>query len=642
MGLRLAGASSTRARTPPCPPSRRCAALWNGVSGRRQARPAPDGYASYRLLVRCPAGEQLALAVPAQRTAMRLYVNGQLAAAQGVPGASAGRRDAGASGRRAVLTEPFPCPLRITAHVSNFSHRSGGLVRAPVAGPHRGAGARPQAAPGAGHASCWAPTWCWACRRVIFFLARPQGRTPLLFGLFCLAQAALRRHDRRAPAAAAGQAPRRPGRCTCKRGVPRLVRLDGAVPGAGGTSCSRATLRAARRAGLSSPLRAARAAGGLLTPARIFTPRVYPRPGAGRGDRPLRHRGHRARGAPRPARRRRAAGRHGLPVRWRCCSNLLQSTRARRCAASRPSACWPSCCRPRSCCCGGWRARSPPRSSAAREQREKVDLLVRATQAGILDWDCTRNLDPLLAAAAGDPGLSARHRHRRLAAVLRPHPPARPRAMVHDAVHAQLRDRSVRGGEMRHEPQRVPADARATAARCGCTPRRSACAAATAARCATSARSSTSPTSARWPRACKRQNAALAENARLREDVERMSRHDLKTPLNSIIGVARLLREDAAVQPEHARAAGDRRARGLPHAGDGQPVAGPLAHGAWAPTTFRPQAVNLVDVVVARAARPAAAWPMPAACSCAWSVRAAGRCTRAPRSCCAIRSSPTW
>lgn len=37
----------------------------------------------------------------------------------------------------------------------------------------------------------------------------------------------------------------------------------------------------------------------------------------------------------------------------------------------------------------------------------------------------------------------------------------------------------------------------------------------------------------------KRQNAALAENARLREDVERMSRHDLKTPLNSIIGVAR-------------------------------------------------------------------------------------------------------
>ena len=42
----------------------------------------------------------------------------------------------------------------------------------------------------------------------------------------------------------------------------------------------------------------------------------------------------------------------------------------------------------------------------------------------------------------------------------------------------------------------------------------------------------------------KRQNEALADNARLREDVERMSRHDLKTPLNSIIGVSRLLRDD--------------------------------------------------------------------------------------------------
>jgi two-component system, sensor histidine kinase ChiS len=39
-------------------------------------------------------------------------------------------------------------------------------------------------------------------------------------------------------------------------------------------------------------------------------------------------------------------------------------------------------------------------------------------------------------------------------------------------------------------------------------------------------------------------NRTLEENARLRDDVERMSRHDLKTPLNSILGVARLLRDD--------------------------------------------------------------------------------------------------
>lgn len=39
-------------------------------------------------------------------------------------------------------------------------------------------------------------------------------------------------------------------------------------------------------------------------------------------------------------------------------------------------------------------------------------------------------------------------------------------------------------------------------------------------------------------------NRTLLENARLREDVERMSRHDLKTPLNSILGAARLLHDD--------------------------------------------------------------------------------------------------
>jgi PAS domain S-box-containing protein len=36
---------------------------------------------------------------------------------------------------------------------------------------------------------------------------------------------------------------------------------------------------------------------------------------------------------------------------------------------------------------------------------------------------------------------------------------------------------------------------------------------------------------------------ALKESVRLREEVERMSRHDLKTPLNSVIAVSRLLRE---------------------------------------------------------------------------------------------------
>jgi CheY-like chemotaxis protein/HPt (histidine-containing phosphotransfer) domain-containing protein len=46
------------------------------------------------------------------------------------------------------------------------------------------------------------------------------------------------------------------------------------------------------------------------------------------------------------------------------------------------------------------------------------------------------------------------------------------------------------------------------------------------------------------------QNETLQENVRLREEVERISRHDLKTPLNSIIAVPRLLREKQRLDPE--------------------------------------------------------------------------------------------
>jgi PAS domain S-box-containing protein len=46
------------------------------------------------------------------------------------------------------------------------------------------------------------------------------------------------------------------------------------------------------------------------------------------------------------------------------------------------------------------------------------------------------------------------------------------------------------------------------------------------------------------------QDEALRASVRLREEVERMSRHDLKTPLNSVIAVSRLLRESAKLSRE--------------------------------------------------------------------------------------------
>jgi len=46
------------------------------------------------------------------------------------------------------------------------------------------------------------------------------------------------------------------------------------------------------------------------------------------------------------------------------------------------------------------------------------------------------------------------------------------------------------------------------------------------------------------------QEEALRSAVRLREEVERMSRHDLKTPLNSVIAMSRLLRETGKLGPE--------------------------------------------------------------------------------------------
>jgi signal transduction histidine kinase/DNA-binding response OmpR family regulator len=96
--------------------------------------------------------------------------------------------------------------------------------------------------------------------------------------------------------------------------------------------------------------------------------------------------------------------------------------------------------------------------------------------------------------------------------------------------------------------------------------------------------------------ALRRENAALAENARLREDVERMSRHDLKTPLNSIIGVARLLHDDAALRPEQrellsiAERAGYRLLEMVNLSLD-------LSRMELGTYAFRPQAVDLAEVM---------------------------------------------
>jgi PAS domain S-box-containing protein len=48
----------------------------------------------------------------------------------------------------------------------------------------------------------------------------------------------------------------------------------------------------------------------------------------------------------------------------------------------------------------------------------------------------------------------------------------------------------------------------------------------------------------------KRAEEQLRQSVALREEVERMSRHDLKTPINSVIAVSRMLRESSKLAPE--------------------------------------------------------------------------------------------
>ncbi len=560
---------------------------WNSVTGDGKA-PGPDGFGSYTLQVNCPAGRQLALLVPTERTAMRVYVNGQLAASQGEPGKTP-ESARPAVGRRAVLTDPFACPLHIVVHVSNWSHREGGMVRAPIAGPIEELGSTYKRRLALDTILLGAYL-VLSIGPIFFYLVRPREKAALLFGLFCLAQTVY--------ADMTGE---------------RLLLQMG-----GGETPWEVFLKLQYLAWYGSMAlfvllvqqlfqrtlhpHAVRGAVGLcllamavvaVTPARIYTYSAGASEvlGIGMGL-------YIAWAMARAVRQRRKdagviLGGMGLLLvvvainRLQFFAEVAQSSITafgllvfvlspalvllRRLA----------------------RMLSAEEQRSA-EQREKVDLLVRATHAGILDWDYTRNLtrySPRLLEIMGHgpqadtDGWPLFFEHI--------HPTDR------DAVQAvflgQLRDRSVRGGEMKHEPleyRLVRADGSAVWVHAEAISLRAADGRTLRYIC-----SFLDITDQRAvAEGLKRQNAALAENARLREDVERMSRHDLKTPLNSIIGVARLLREDTGVATEHrellaiTERAGYRMLEMVNLSLD-------LSRMELGTYDFRPQAVNVVDVI---------------------------------------------
>jgi two-component system, sensor histidine kinase ChiS len=157
---------------------------WNQLAA--DGKPAgEDGWGSYVLQVDCPRGQSLAVEAVGQRTASRLFINGEPVAVHGEPGPSP-RASRAAVHAVIPLTREFPCPLRLTLHVSNFDHRGGGFVRPLLAGPVEVL--EKDRVSRAVHAAVLLSAYVLTgLASLIFFAVRRRERVTLVFGLFCLA-----------------------------------------------------------------------------------------------------------------------------------------------------------------------------------------------------------------------------------------------------------------------------------------------------------------------------------------------------------------------------------------------------------------------------------------------------------------------
>lgn len=108
-------------------------APWNDAPGKP---PGTNGYGTYRLRVECSETARLSLVMPVQHSAVRLYVNGKVVALQGAPGQSPEVANPAFVQQVAPLGEAA-CPLVFVAHVSNYDMRNGGLLRSLELGTER-------------------------------------------------------------------------------------------------------------------------------------------------------------------------------------------------------------------------------------------------------------------------------------------------------------------------------------------------------------------------------------------------------------------------------------------------------------------------------------------------------------------------
>jgi PAS domain S-box-containing protein len=159
---------------------------WNdlpGPGGSGALLPG-HGIATYRLQVQCADARRLALSLPFQHSAVRWFVNGAEVARQGAPAQTPQAAQPSLVAQIVHLPETR-CPLDITAHVSNFEVRRGGLMRSVELGDGAQLYQRREVAL-VRDVSVLGGLAVMGLMPLLFFFGRRKDPAPLYFGLFCL------------------------------------------------------------------------------------------------------------------------------------------------------------------------------------------------------------------------------------------------------------------------------------------------------------------------------------------------------------------------------------------------------------------------------------------------------------------------
>jgi len=150
---------------------------WNAATG------SAAFWGSYELTIECQRAERLALLLPAQHSAAHWYLNGELIHRQGEPADNPAQEQA-VVGTRLIPLTAASCPMRLVVHVSNFAHAQGGMVQAPTLGDETALGLYR----GRNLALDFGVMGCFGLLGALtlaFYLVRRSEMTGLWFGLFC-------------------------------------------------------------------------------------------------------------------------------------------------------------------------------------------------------------------------------------------------------------------------------------------------------------------------------------------------------------------------------------------------------------------------------------------------------------------------